>query len=543
MDSMPFDFDPLSQDFPTLTLQCLDPPPTLFSSTQNPSPTSWSIAPPGKRQQEALHKYFAIEFQKWRVACAAATTAVNEELTYPPSAASFQRDPKEAVLKAEKAAENLEKQVIEHLQSAYAAWAALPQEQRSKLWILELARSVGRKQKTIDNLTKAQHALKQENAHLKAQVEQLNRLQQPREFKIAPPTTMFLEPKLVSYLQDEGVVHGRSSVGLNLGDRDSDLNTVVAAAIERWKSVVVADRSATTGLQTQRPLGAAGGCESALDSTVRNSNDDGRHQRGQPRGTTASRGGQSPHSASQPSADMANTSAYAASATPSEAVATPTVIERQQDAAFAQAHSIRVSVSADTDKNMDEEDDAEAEADMDVDAEADADVDAEADVDVDADADADIDADADFDADADLFMGEDHDYGATSSAHSSGAPAHAAQVQQTQQRMGDQVRQWATMPSQQQTIQLGVPRVRGGAQQYLATTEGAGARSATHGGIYAAHGATNTSRSLSSIPTTQSMGIQQHGSRAAPGSAVRGNPHVDMSMMHGVGGGDVMFID
>lgn len=83
--SLPFDFDPLSLDFPALCLQCLEPPPTLFSSTQHPTSTSWSITPPGEKQNEALQSYFQEEFRKWKVACSTATTAAMEELTYPPS--------------------------------------------------------------------------------------------------------------------------------------------------------------------------------------------------------------------------------------------------------------------------------------------------------------------------------------------------------------------------------------------------------------------------------------------------------------------------
>src|SRR6185312_12953677 len=139
---MPFDFDPLALDFPALTLQCLQPPPTLFSSTQHPTSTSWSVQFPGQREFDALQAYFEEQFQQWKCSCALATTASMEELVYPPKEGPFP-NAKDAVKKAEKQAETLEKQVKEHLQSAYAVWATLPETRRNELWVLELARGVG----------------------------------------------------------------------------------------------------------------------------------------------------------------------------------------------------------------------------------------------------------------------------------------------------------------------------------------------------------------------------------------------------------------
>lgn len=250
---MPFDFDPLSLDFPALCLQCLEPPPTLFSSTQHPTPTSWSITPPGEKQDQALLAYFQEEFRKWKITCSSATTAVMEELTYPPSqAATFQENTRDSVQKAERAAERLERQVTEHLASAFSVWQQLPPQRRQELWILELARSVGRKQKEVDKLKEAQHSLEQENTNLKSQIDHLNRLQQPREFKIANPMTWGMSQKMIQLAAEAGV-SGRRVVGLNMEDRHSDLSTVVSSAIDRWKNVIVSSR-ATSGLASQRPL-------------------------------------------------------------------------------------------------------------------------------------------------------------------------------------------------------------------------------------------------------------------------------------------------
>ena len=249
---MPFDFDPLSLDFPALTLQCLRPPPTLFSSTQHPTSTSWSVQCPGQREYDALRSYFLEEFRAWKITCATATTAAIEEFTYPPSAGPF-RDAREEVRKAEKSAEDLEAQVEEHLQSAYSVWESLDPGRQQELWVLELARSVGRKHKEMDKMQKEQHRLKQENANLKTQVDQLNRLQQPREFKITSPITIPMDRDLLLNLFEQGY-NGKKGVGFNLEDRHVDLGTIVSRSIERWKTVISSTRVNATGMGAQRSL-------------------------------------------------------------------------------------------------------------------------------------------------------------------------------------------------------------------------------------------------------------------------------------------------
>lgn len=251
MNSVPFDFDPLALDFPALTLQCLQAPPTLFSSTPHPTSTSWSIQPPAQKQFDALKTWFQEEFRKWKVACAAATTASSDDLTYPPSQTHAPLDLRESVKKAEKAAANLEKQVSEHLQSTYAVWDQLMPQRRSELWTLELARSVGRRQKEVDKFKESQHYLRQESVNLKSQIDQLNHLQQPREFRVMPPATVPFNPSIVSYCLEFGM-KGPQAVGLNLDDRHVDLTTLVSRAIERWKNVIVSSRG--SGMSSQRPL-------------------------------------------------------------------------------------------------------------------------------------------------------------------------------------------------------------------------------------------------------------------------------------------------
>lgn len=252
---MPFEFDPLALDFPALTVQCLEPPPTLFSSTQHPTSTSWSVQAPAEREFIALQSFFEREFRAWKVTCASATTAFTEELVYPPTNGPF-RDVGEAVKKAERTADHLEKQVAEHLQSAYTVWESLPEQRRTELWVLELARGVGRKNKDVEKMKAEQHRLRQENTNLKAQVDQLNRLQQPREFKLLSPSTFPIDRDLVANAYEQGV-RGGKSLGFDVQDRKHDLGTVVTKAIERWKSVITSTRVSATGMSAQKSLDQA----------------------------------------------------------------------------------------------------------------------------------------------------------------------------------------------------------------------------------------------------------------------------------------------
>ncbi|KAI5464613.1 hypothetical protein BGZ63DRAFT_351591 [Mariannaea sp. PMI_226] len=251
-NSMPFEFDPLSLDFPALTLQCLQPPPTLFSSTQHPTSTSWAVQSPGQREFDALRTYFSNEFKAWKMTCCSATSALAEESGLPHSSGPY-RDVGEAVRRAEESVENLEAQVKEHLESAYRVWDSLQEQRRQELWVLELARSVGRTTKNMDKMKQEQHKLKQEKANLQAQIEQLNRLQQPREFKIAQPTMVPMEKELITALIEQGVRSGKG-IGFGIEDSQVDLGSIVTKSIERWKNVITSSRVNSTGMNAQRPL-------------------------------------------------------------------------------------------------------------------------------------------------------------------------------------------------------------------------------------------------------------------------------------------------
>ncbi|CAK7267057.1 hypothetical protein SEPCBS119000_002344 [Sporothrix epigloea] len=258
MGSMPFDFDPLAMNFPALTLRCLRVQPTLFASTPLPTTASWSTTPPGASQFEALKDYFREEFRKWRVKCAVATTAQFDDIRYPPAPQFQQVDRQEAIERAEQSAIALEEEAGKHLELAYRTWDELSDEQKKEVWILELARGIATKQSEIDKLREERTYLRQEASNYKNQIEQLNRLQQPREYRLAPPAHIPMDEKILFELQDAAVSQGGRAIGLNINDRHSDLNGIVTSAIGRWKNIVVSGRASGTGVAVQGPLGPPG---------------------------------------------------------------------------------------------------------------------------------------------------------------------------------------------------------------------------------------------------------------------------------------------
>ena len=249
-----FDYDPLSLTFPALTLHCLPPPPTLFQSSPVPTQNSWSILPPDERQYKALQSHFASEFQRWRVSCQIATTVPRDDLSYPPPASLFGLnfdDPSEQAQRAEASASELESKVSEHLHSAFAHWSSLGPSKRSEIWTLELARSVGRKSEENQKIKKEKEFAIQEKEHLKSQVDELSRLQHPREFKIVPPSTVPIDGDFMAHIAQLGMT--ASSVGFSPMDRSVHLDTAIERVIGRWK-VVVREARGGGGMAGQRSL-------------------------------------------------------------------------------------------------------------------------------------------------------------------------------------------------------------------------------------------------------------------------------------------------
>lgn len=249
-----FDYDPLTLDFPSLILHCLPPPPSLHQALPIPSPLCWSIHPPDNTQYQALRKHFTSEFHRWRSSIDMANTVPKDDLTYPPAPNFTNGDDIDMVLESVRVQSNeLEARIAAHVDAAYRIWGSISQSQRAELWNLSLAKNISRKSDEITRLKKDKERLQQEANHYQLQVNELQRLQQPREFRVEPPGLYPLNPRVIADLRELSL--GFNHVGFDVVDRGLPMDEAVQRAIGRWKRVVKDNRGGQSpGLAAQKTL-------------------------------------------------------------------------------------------------------------------------------------------------------------------------------------------------------------------------------------------------------------------------------------------------
>jgi cell division protein FtsB len=147
-------------------------------------------------------------------------------------------------------AQDLEEKISQHLHGSFSYWMSLPPQTRAEFWRLELARAISTKSTEIKKVNDELEKTRQENAHLKHQIEQLSRCQMPREFAMCPPATIPMSKKLAIELGELGIRGG--CTGLNFGDKGEEVGVLVERAVGRWRGVVRGQR----GLGGQKRLGA-----------------------------------------------------------------------------------------------------------------------------------------------------------------------------------------------------------------------------------------------------------------------------------------------
>jgi hypothetical protein len=272
----------------------------------------------------------------------------------------------------------MEIKLSEHLQAVFSHWTSVPLQRRADIWSLEVARNVGTKSDEIQKLQKDKELLTQENTHLKQQIDELSRLQRPREFTISAPATVRMESEVVNYFLS--IASEKIGVGYSTLDRSMHLDTVVERAISRWKSVVREAR--TPGVTGQRNFSGdsiqgahlAPNLNPQNSSSSSNGNGTGNLQSNLQPSPMVKRNlniNDNPNSNSHASTNGNGTSnGRGARENP-----TPSITMTSEEDAMGSDHDI----------------------------DADADVDAEGDVDPDLDADADADADADMEDDEGSF--------------------------------------------------------------------------------------------------------------------------------------------
>jgi hypothetical protein len=133
-----FDFDPYALNFPSLCLQILPAPSTLFSPTPFPTSESWSISPPGQKQFEALNgqvRERLLAQQRQRQihqvfpsgTHSNASSVTNSPLPTPPLFDG--PDPQK---------------LFGHIADAYSHWVQQGDKVKQELWQIEILRSYAR---------------------------------------------------------------------------------------------------------------------------------------------------------------------------------------------------------------------------------------------------------------------------------------------------------------------------------------------------------------------------------------------------------------
>lgn len=127
-----FDFDPYTLNFPSLCLHILPAPSTLFASQPFPTAESWSIAPPGPKQLEALNRCVRERLlahqrqrqinQVYPSGHSNPSSGANSPLPTPPL---FDPDPQK---------------LFNHIADAYNHWQHQSDQTRQEHWQIEILR-------------------------------------------------------------------------------------------------------------------------------------------------------------------------------------------------------------------------------------------------------------------------------------------------------------------------------------------------------------------------------------------------------------------
>ncbi|KAB8252014.1 amidase signature domain-containing protein [Aspergillus flavus] len=220
----PFDFDIQSQTFPSLCLQLLPPPPSLFATSPFPSPSSFPLQPPGVEHVEIIRQALRAKIDQWQSDQLSTDSMSNSQSGRP----SIGLDANMIA----RSAQQHEDISLRHLELAFKHWASLPSDTRRDAWQLEITRAFAREMEKRKSLDDQLARVQQEANQLRAQVERLGSCQWPREFALFPPDTLPL-PRDVA--RDLDTKESKISPDSSRWDYDN--------VVAKWKRVVMHDKS------------------------------------------------------------------------------------------------------------------------------------------------------------------------------------------------------------------------------------------------------------------------------------------------------------
>lgn len=234
----PFEFDVQAQTFPSLCLQLLPPPPSLFATNPFPSSSSFPLQPPGAEYLDLVRQALRSKVAQWQA------DQTGADSTLPPHARHGNGADTSLIYRS---AQQHEDMSLRHMDLAFNHWNSLPHETRRDAWQLEITRAFAReaeKRKSSDNqLARVQ----QEANQLRAQVERLGSCQWPREFALFPPDTLPLPRQVARELDTQDSYISPDSTRW-------DYDNIVA----KWRRVVMHDKGmgrVGVGYANPSPLG------------------------------------------------------------------------------------------------------------------------------------------------------------------------------------------------------------------------------------------------------------------------------------------------
>ena len=220
----PFDFDIQTQTFPSLCLQLLPPPPSLFATHPFSSPSSFPLQPPGVEHLDIVRKALRAKIGQWQ----------SDQLSVDAPGSPNSSKPRVGMDSnmIRRNAQQHEDMSLRHLELAFNHWASLPPPTRQEAWQLEITRAFAREMEKRKSLDEQLARVQQEANQLRAQVERLGSCQWPREFALFPPDTLPLPREVARELDAK-----ESSVNPNSARWDFD------NVVSKWKRVVMHDKS------------------------------------------------------------------------------------------------------------------------------------------------------------------------------------------------------------------------------------------------------------------------------------------------------------
>lgn len=214
----PFDFDIQSQTFPSLCLQLLPPPPSLFSASPFTTPSSFPLEPPGGEHLDIVRQTLQSKLAQWQT----------DQLSTDADAFGMGMDSNMVTRKVQQ----LEDMSLRHVDLAYNHWLSLPAGEKQTSWQLEITRAFAREMEKRKSLDEQLARVQQEANQLRSQVERLGSCQWPREFALFPPDTLPLPRDVARDLDSK-------ESQINPHSPRWDYDNVVA----KWRRVVMHDKS------------------------------------------------------------------------------------------------------------------------------------------------------------------------------------------------------------------------------------------------------------------------------------------------------------